>query len=232
MGVKLSKNRKKSFDKKKVKAQDEVVQIKRSEWEEMQEAVSKVQGFMEDLVDGNLEIEIIDDEDETNEEDVEDVEEEEVDPDVEEIEIEEEEADPEAEVDPDVEEMEIETDDEKADDEDFTETLKDPVKRKAVLDFLKLSATDKAEDMKEEDSADKAEDEKELDEKEDEEKKKVGDKKIKREIKRKTLQKKAADVAIPDFTSRFRDDVVEPVKGADEKVDELDASEKFRNRFN
>ena len=227
MGVKLSKNRKKSFDKKKIKAQDEVVQITRSEWEGMQESLTQVQTFMEDLVEGNLEIEIIDDEDAENEEvEVDPEAEEEVevegDPDVEEIEIEEE-ADPEAEV-----EEEIEGDDEKAEDEELNESIKDPIKRKAILDFLKLSATDKAEDEKEIDSADKAEDMKE----EDEDKKKVGDKKIKREIKRKTLQKKAADVAIPDFTSRFRDDKDEPVKGNDDNdVNEKNASEKFRSRF-
>ena len=221
MAVKLSRSKKKAFDKQaKAKAQDETIQIKRSEWEEMQAAVSQVQTFMEDLVEGNLEIEIIDDEDAPEEEveaDVEvedgDTEEIEVEGDLEEEEIPEE--DPEAEP-----EEEIEAEDEEI---DYNEIMKDPKKRAAYEEFVKATDSDKAEDEKVDDE--KADDE------EDVEKKKVGDKKIKREIKRKTL-KKAADAIIPDFTSRFRDDLVESIKAVDENdVEEQDESAKFRSRF-
>lgn len=225
MAVKLTKNRKKSFDKAPIKgvkkevkkAMDEVVQIKRSEWEAMQESQAKVTQFMDDLVEGNLEIEIIDDEDGNDDVEKEDVDVE-ADGDVEDIEVEGDiDEDPENVEDIeeiDVDEDKIDGEDEKADDEELTETLKDPAKRKAVLEFLKVTDAKKEQDSKDE-----------------EEKKKIGDKKIKRELKRKTL-KKAEDAAIPDFTSRFKEDKVEDLKAVDEKnIDKRTETEKFTSRF-
>jgi len=208
MAIKLNKQTKKPFDKK-LKAQDEVVQIKRSEWEAMQEAIAQVQTFMTDLVEGNLEIEILDDNEEPK-----DVEE--TDPEVEDIEVEGdpelEETDPDAEPEEDDVEGEDSTDEEKAEDEELTESLKDPEKRKAVLEFLKVSDAEK----KDIEPATK----------------KTGDKKPKRKMKRKTLQK-AQDATIPDFTSRFRnDDFKKKALDADEVVvSEKSETEKFQSRF-
>jgi hypothetical protein len=175
------------------KALDEVMEIKRSEWDAMQESISKVQKFMQDLVEGNLEIEIIDDEKEPKAE-----------PKAEkELELEMEEGEMQI---PEEGEMEMpeegEEPEEKAEDADLNETLKDPAKRKAVMEFLKIS------------------DEKEV--------VKAKDEKPKRELKKKTLQK-SQDAGIPDFTSRFDQQPVEQ-KANDSSLEE-DMSQKFINRF-
>lgn len=142
-------NKKKDFQKNKeipsatLKAQDETIQITKKEWDAMQESLSQLQTFMNDLVEGNLEIEIIDDnskEEEPKEE-------------VEEIEIKPKEGKLKEESDEETEE-EIETpaeeteEDDKAEDAELEETLKDPAKRKAVLEYLKATdATYPIKDM-------------------------------------------------------------------------------------
>lgn len=128
------------------KAQDETIQITRGEWDEMQESLSQLQQFMNDLVEGNLEIEIIDDDGKKDsEEEVE----------IEEIEAPEEEGSGEEEVeveteeevseeDEEAEEAEDEAPEEKAEDEiNIEEALKDPKARELVMAVLK--ASDKAD---------------------------------------------------------------------------------------
>jgi hypothetical protein len=132
MAIELNKkkNFSKTADKKALKAQDETIQITRVEWESMQESLSQLQNFMNDLVEGNLEIEIIDDEKEAAEPKDDDMKDIEIPEETEEVEIEE--------VEP-KEESEDEEDEEKAEDADLVETLKDPAKRKAVMEFLKAT---------------------------------------------------------------------------------------------
>lgn len=131
-------NKKKNFSKtateKVLKAQDETIQITRGEWESMTESLSQLQNFMNDLVEGNLEIEIIEDEKEASKPKDDDMEDIEMPEETEEVEIEE--------VEPkedDEEDEEKSEDEEKAEDADLVETLKDPVKRKAVMEFLKAT---------------------------------------------------------------------------------------------
>jgi len=132
MAIELNKkkNFSKTADKKALKAQDETIQITRVEWESMQESLSQLQNFMNDLVEGNLEIEIIDDEKEAAEPKDDDMKDIEIPEETEEVEIEE--------VEP-KEESKDEEDEEKAEDADLVETLKDPAKRKAVMEFLKAT---------------------------------------------------------------------------------------------
>ncbi len=140
-------NKRKDFQKttevpsSKLKAQDETIQITKKEWEAMQESLSQLQTFMTDLVEGNLEIEIVDEGGEEKEEPVEKEEEEAV-------EIEVEEPIEEAEEKPEEEEAEKseEPEEEKLEDADLDEVMKDPEKRKAVLEYLK--ATDSIHPIK------------------------------------------------------------------------------------
>lgn len=234
MAISLKNKKKKDF--KKQKAQDEVIQIKRSEWENMQESVGQMKQFMEDLVNGDLEIEIVDDNEmdevpgdeeipgdevpgeEIPGEEVPGEEGPEEDPELDEITPEsgdEEEPDEKGE-----DEAPAEEKAEDADDVDYNEMMKDPEKRKKFQEFLKAA---------DEEEAPKAEDEKP-----EEEPKKTGDEKPKRKIKRKTL-KKATDKAIPDFTSRFEDTKENAVKekALDSKIEEdADLTSKFQSRFN
>lgn len=127
MPITLNKNFKKSQEvpSKTKKAQDETVQITRKEWESMQESLAQLQGFMNDLVEGNLEIEIVD-EGETEPKEPKEVKGIET----EEVKTEE----------PKEEEPKKEDEKEpKAEDADIEEVLKDPNKRKAVLEFLKAT---------------------------------------------------------------------------------------------
>lgn len=158
----ITLNKKKDFRKKtdsvstkvRKKAQDETIQITRGEWESMQESLSQLQSFMNDLVEGNLEIEIIDEG--AEEEAPADVEEEM-------IEVE---GEPEEEMtEEDGDEEEVEGEDgygkdgshmhdkehkkmhpamknkkeDKMEDADLDEVMKDPEKRKAVLEYLKAT---------------------------------------------------------------------------------------------
>lgn len=137
----IALNKKKNFSKtapeKVLKAQDETVQITRDEWEAMQESLSQLQSFMNDLVEGNLEIEIIDEGEEAEEaeemaeeEDV-DMQEVEVPEEMEEIEVEEE--------DVEAEDAMHSEEEEKAEDAELEAVLQDPAKRKAVFEFLKAT---------------------------------------------------------------------------------------------
>ena len=132
----ITLNKKKDFKKTEepisqttLKAQDETIQITRKEWEAMQESLTQLQNFMNDLVEGNLEIEIVDDEKEA-EEPKEEKEVEEV-----AVEAKQSEEDTDAEK---SKEVPVE-DDEKAEDADLEEVMKDPEKRKAVLEYLKAT---------------------------------------------------------------------------------------------
>lgn len=112
-----------------LKAQDETIQITKKEWEAMQESLSQLQTFMNDLVEGNLEIEIIDDTKELEE------------PKEEKEEVEIEMDQPKEEVEEPTEEASEKPseEEEKAEDADMEEVLKDPAKRKAVLEYLKAT---------------------------------------------------------------------------------------------
>lgn len=139
----ITLNKTKDFNKTKpsseLKAQDETIQITKKEWDAMQESLAQLQTFMNDLVEGNLEIEIVDDKGEEKPEAKGKEEEEEA----EEIQVEE----PKAQ-EPKVEEVKAdeEVEEEKAEDAELEETLKDPAKRKAVLEYLK--ATDSIHPVK------------------------------------------------------------------------------------
>lgn len=138
----IALNKKKNFSKtapeKVLKAQDETVQITRDEWEAMQESLSQLQSFMNDLVEGNLEIEIIDEGEEAEE--AEEMAEEE-DVDMQEVEVPEEMEEIEVEVEEDVEAEDAmhSEEEEKAEDAELEAVLQDPAKRKAVFEFLKAT---------------------------------------------------------------------------------------------
>lgn len=141
----IALNKKKNFSKtapeKVLKAQDETVQITRDEWEAMQESLSQLQSFMNDLVEGNLEIEIIDEGEEAEEaEEAEEMAEEE-DVDMQEVEVPEEmeEIEVEAEEDVEAEDAMHSEEEEKAEDAELEAVLQDPAKRKAVFEFLKAT---------------------------------------------------------------------------------------------
>ena len=250
----ITLNKKKDFKKTEepisqttLKAQDETIQITRKEWEAMQESLTQLQNFMNDLVEGNLEIEIVDDEKEAEE--------------------------PKEEKEVPVE------DDEKAEDADLEEVMKDPEKRKAVLEYLK--ATDAVTPIKDlsmskvrkrvntlvaKEKFDVARKGKvkmtpndvvneimDLIKKEKQAGKPIGVENLgkiankvlnaldttkqketakaedKSALKRKTI-KKSIDSAIPDFTSRF-DDKRRVKKAVDNKT-KKDLSQEFSNRFN
>jgi len=115
-----------------LKAQDETIQITRKEWDAMQESLTQLQTFMNDLVEGNLEIEIVDEG--AKEEKPEEKEENE-------IELEEVKEDPKPDPKPDSKDVEPEivVEEDKGEDDELEETLKDPAKRKAVLEYLKAT---------------------------------------------------------------------------------------------
>lgn len=152
----IALNKKKNFSKTApetvLKAQDETVQITRDEWEAMQESLSQLQNFMNDLVEGNLEIEIIDEGEEAEEaEEAEEMAEVEEDADMQEVEVPEEMEEIEVEAEEEGEEEEKAEDamhaeeEEKAEDAEMAEdaeleaVLQDPAKRKAVFEFLKAT---------------------------------------------------------------------------------------------
>lgn len=136
----ITLNKRKDFKKSdvqkdsKLKAQDETIQITKKEWESMQESLTQLQSFMNDLIDGNLEIEIIDDEKEEK-------------PEKPEEEVQgSEEIEPEVEAKEDKAEPKEKVEEEKGEDADIEEVMKDPAKRKAVLEYLK--ATDSVTPIK------------------------------------------------------------------------------------
>lgn len=162
----IALNKKKNFSKTApeavLKAQDETVQITRDEWEGMQESLSQLQNFMNDLVEGNLEIEIIDESEEKAEEaeEAEEMAEEgkEEEADMQEVEVPEEMEEVEAEAEEeekakdgmhhseeekakDAEEAKDakHSEEEKAKDAELEAVLQDPAKRKAVFEFLKAT---------------------------------------------------------------------------------------------
>lgn len=161
----IALNKKKNFSKTAseavLKAQDETVQITRDEWEAMQESLSQLQNFMNDLVEGNLEIEIIDEGEEKAEkaEEAQEAEEmaeegKEEEADMQEVEVPEEMEEVEAEAEEEEEEKAKDakhsedgmhskdakhSEEEKAKDAELEAVLQDPAKRKAVFDFLKAT---------------------------------------------------------------------------------------------
>lgn len=241
------------------KAQDETVQITRKEWESMQESLAQLQTFMNDLVEGNLEIEIVDDGKEEKPEKEEEVEEVTATEEVKEEPKEE----PKDKVEEKVEEK---VDEEKGEDADMEEVLKDPAKRKAVLEYLK--ATDSIHPIKDlslskirkrvntlvkKEGVEEAEQSKAINSIMDQIKKhrkdgkpidvtlltKVANKvlgsvpqaKAKDAVQpiKRKTIKKSMDKAIPDFTSRFEDNKPK-AKAVDNKKKDL--SKEFSNRFN
>lgn len=191
-----------------IKGQDEVIQLKRSEYDDLMaslDAVKTIAGMSEKIVEtiekvdmlfnGEVEIEIVDDGDKGDKKDKEKGDE---------LPGDGGDVLPGDELPGDA--LPGEDEDPKAEDADLVETLKDPEKRKAVLEFLK--ATD--------------------------EKGTKAAEKPKREIKRKTIQKAQDKKEVPNFTSRFEPEIPkEPLKGADgTQTQDTNLSEAFSNRFN
>ena len=187
------------------KGLDESIQIKRSEYDELMEAFNSIKDLVgldpdkiaetidkvDQLFNGEVEVEIVDDNDVNEEVDI--IEGEEVDG----FEIEEEIVE-----EPNVEEEELI----EGEDADITEILKDPAKKKAVLEFLKIEDADKVEDAE------------------------IKGNDSKRQIKRKALKGNDENI-VADFTSRFNNGF----KANDSDLSETPAKDLtvgYKNRWN
>ena len=206
-GPKLPFEEAKTPSKKMIKGHDadEVIEIKRSEYDDLMAAFESIKGLVdldvdkiadtidkvEQLFNGEVEVEIVND----NEE-----------PEVIEEEFIEEEVDANLIEEPEV----IEEEFIEGEDADIVEIMKDPIKKKAVLEFLKLEDND----------ALKGEDNDELEKGHD----------AKKEIKRKTLKKAGDSTPVADFTSRFTNGAMKANDSELEKP-KKDLSTGYKSRF-